>query len=49
LQTPPTPDVTLHFDDDASPWHTLLHPRGTGRRAALHDGVRVGRRVRHRR
>jgi Kef-type K+ transport system membrane component KefB len=23
LQTPPTPDVILHFDDDASPWHTL--------------------------
>lgn len=31
LATPPTPDVTLAFDDFASPWHTLCEVRAADR------------------
>ena len=35
LLTPPAPDVKVHFDDDASPWHTLCTMEGPDRYGLL--------------
>ena len=35
LLTPPAPDVRVHFDDDASPWHTLCTMEGPDRYGLL--------------
>jgi Kef-type K+ transport system membrane component KefB len=36
LTATPLPDVTLAFDDDASPWHTICTARAVDRRGLLH-------------
>jgi Kef-type K+ transport system membrane component KefB/predicted amino acid-binding ACT domain protein len=37
LSSTPLPDVTLDFDDDASPWHTVCTARAVDRRGLLHS------------
>jgi Kef-type K+ transport system membrane component KefB len=37
LESPPTPDADVRFDDRSSPWYTLCEVRSPDRRGLLHD------------